>query len=259
MNRNFPSLFKQGHISTLKRMSYDEIFKIPTLDSLQPETRAIMKWVLDNPFSLSISFHGGAVGAFYPYDDGPSARNVLSPTPDNELMKHLSTIYASSHEDMHKGDACPKSTHKFQNGISNGAQWYALSGGMTDFNYLFSNCFEITVELSCCKYPEEDRLEIQWRKNKNSLIHFIQSVHMGVKGIVTFQNGSRIHGAEIHVHGNEKIITSSTNGEYWRLLLPGKYQMEVRYPTDYLAFSEVKEVEVTENEVVRKDFTIYMR
>ena len=76
-----------------------------------------------------------------------------------------------------------------------------------------------------------------------------------------FDNSSntRIHGAEIHVHGNEKIITSSTNGEYWRLLLPGKYQMEVRYPTDYLAFSEVKEVEVTENQVTRKDFTIYMR
>ena len=56
-----------------------------------------------------------------------------------------------------------------------------------------------------------------------------------------------------------EVITSSTNGEYWRLLLPGKYQMEVRYPSDYLAFSEVKEVEVTENQVTRKDFTIYMR
>ena len=252
-------MFKNGHISKLKRIQQAEVFQLPTLDPLQPETTAIMKWVLDNPFALSISFHGGAVGAFYPYDDGPSLRNVLSPTPDNQLMKHLATVYASSHEDMHKGEACPESTHKFPNGVMNGAKWYALSGGMTDFNYIFSNCFEITVELSCCKYPEEDRLDIEWRKNKDSLIKFIQSVHMGVKGIVTFQNGSRVEGAEIHVHGNEKIITTSKNGEYWRLLLPGAYKIEVLYPLDNLAFSEVKDVEVTQSNVVRKDFTIYMR
>ena len=82
-------------------MKSDEIFQLPTQDPLQPETKAVMKWILDNPFSLSISFHGGAVGAFYPYDDGPSLRNVLSPTPDDQLMKYLAKIYASNHKEMH--------------------------------------------------------------------------------------------------------------------------------------------------------------
>ena len=75
-----------------------------------------------------------------------------------------------------------------QHGISNGADWYVLEGGAQDFNYIFSNCMELTVEISCCKYPPAPALQYFWDVNRESILSTIEMVHkLGIKGIVTDQ------------------------------------------------------------------------
>lgn len=66
-------------------------------------------------------------------------------------------------------------------------------------SYLYSNCFEITVELSCCKYPNRDQIAIQWRYNEKSLIRYLQSVNVGIKGIVSDENNNPVKDALIRV------------------------------------------------------------
>lgn len=39
--------------------------------------------------------------------------------------------------------------------------WFCVVG-MSDFNYLYSNCFEITVELGCVKFLFEEVFYIIW-------------------------------------------------------------------------------------------------
>lgn len=102
-----------------------------------------------------------------------------------------------------------------------------IIGGMQDFNYVYTNCFEITLELSCCKYPSAHVLPQEWIKNKRSLIEYMKRVHTGVKGLVKVTNGYPLPGAEIIVRGlDAKPIRTTDRGEYWRLLVPGTYQIQ---------------------------------
>jgi hypothetical protein len=55
---------------------------------------------------------------------------------------------------------------------------------MQDFNYLFSNCIEITIEISCCKYPQVGNLTLEWVNNVDSILGYLEMAHMGIKGNV---------------------------------------------------------------------------
>ena len=49
---------------------------------------------------------------------------------------------------------------------------------MSDFNYLHTNCMEITVELGCDKFPSEGELYPEWKRNKEALLSFMESVRV---------------------------------------------------------------------------------
>lgn len=50
------------------------------------------------------------------------------------------------------------------------------TGGMEDYNYIHSSCFEITLELSCCKYPKADQLAQEWENNRDALLAYLEMV-----------------------------------------------------------------------------------
>jgi len=189
-----------------------------------PETQAVMRWILDRPFVLSANFHDGAVVANYPYDDSDGPGGQESPTPDNAVFKRLARTYSHNHAFMHKGSGVCEGD-VFPEGITNGAHWYVVRGGMQDFNYLFSNAFELTMELSCCKYPNETQAQPEWDNNRESLLSYLESAKLGIKGVIRDKRGKPVARAKVVVEGIDKPIYTTERGEYWRLLIPGNYKV----------------------------------
>ena len=163
----------------------------------------------------------------YPWDDSPNAvEGEKAECGDNDVFSHLSSTYANNHPFMWTGK-CLCHSDTFSSGISNGAEWYVVDNGMQDFNYLFTNCMEITAELSCWKKPRECQLDVEWSNNLESMMMVLESVQGGVRGLVRDEDGHPLAGAEVVVEGRDKVVTTTQRGEYWRLLLPGSYS--IRY------------------------------
>lgn len=53
--------------------------------------------------------------------------------------------------------------------------------GMQDFNYLHTNCFEVTVELGCDKFPPEEDLLSAWNENQEALLAFMEEVSLSAR------------------------------------------------------------------------------
>lgn len=123
--------------------------------------------------------------------------------------RYLARTYATNHRNMSKNGTRCDVDEDFgkKGGITNGAEWYSVAGGMQDFNYLASNTFEITLELGCDKFPPAERLAEEWDNNREALIKFIQQSHMGIKGVVMDVQGRPVESALIRVEN----ITNGIN------------------------------------------------
>ncbi|CAN7937576.1 unnamed protein product [Ixodes hexagonus] len=113
LNRNFPDHFKTQ------------------TQAEQPETQAVRRWIHQIPFVLSGNIHGGAVVASYPFDNSPNAvfhqYNKPSLTPDDDVFKHIASVYSFNHANMYLGAPCSSDRQSFPNGTTNGAAWYPLA------------------------------------------------------------------------------------------------------------------------------------
>ncbi|KAM8879869.1 carboxypeptidase Z isoform 3-T3 [Spinachia spinachia] len=229
LNRNFPdltSIFYRNRRSRHYRIDHIPIPDNYWFGKVAPETYAVMKWIRSLPFVQSLSLHGGDLVVSYPFDFSrhPQEERMFSPTPDELVIKQLARTYADAHATMSNNDTerCGASFYQTR-GTTNGALWYSFAGGMSDFNYLHTNCLEITVELGCDKFPSEAALYPEWKRNKEALLSYMESVHRGIKGVVQDVDGKGIKGAIISVRGVRKDITAAEDGDYWRLLNPGTH------------------------------------
>lgn len=98
LNRDFPSQY-----TPLKKFSNGTTADL--FHGRQPETIALMKWILKENFVLSANLHGGSLVASYPFDETiHHTDHTYGKSPDDSLFRFIARTYASKHLTMSKGN-----------------------------------------------------------------------------------------------------------------------------------------------------------
>lgn len=219
MNPDGFSLRRRGNANNidLNRDFPDQFFHMnDDPGAHQPETKAIMRWLEEMHFTASASLHGGALVANYPWDGTGDKKKYYYGCPDDETFKYMASIYSRSHHNMSLSE-------EFPGGITNGAYWYPIYGGMQDWNYLHAGCFELTLEISDDKWPNASELPTLFEYNKMSMLNLVASlVKTGIHGRIFSSDEGRPLPASIAIKGiNSTLHARETLADYHRLLVPG--------------------------------------
>ncbi|KAA8537958.1 hypothetical protein F0562_027462 [Nyssa sinensis] len=229
MNPDGFSLRRRGNANNidLNRDFPDQFFPMnDNLDSRQPETKAVMSWLKRIRFTASASLHGGALVANYPWDGTQDKRKIYYACPDDDTFRFMASVYSRSHYNMSLSE-------EFQGGITNGASWYPIYGGMQDWNYIHAGCFELTLEISDNKWPAANELPTLWEFNKMSMLNLVASlVKTGIHGKIFSSDCGRPLHASVAIKGiNSTIKASHAFADYHRMLAPGqRYEVIATMP-----------------------------
>jgi hypothetical protein len=187
-----------------------------TPDGRELETQRIMNWSFEHAFTCSANLHTGSLVVNYPLDnDDPGSQY----TPDEDMLNYISEQYSQYNEPMWNSPW-------FYHGVTTGADWYMIWGGMQDWNYLFMGNNEVTIELSDVTTPPASEIPIFWSDNRQSMLAYIQTCLIGVRGLVVDRFGGLPLSATVTVVGRDhEIYTDPDVGDYHRMLLPGTYDL----------------------------------
>ncbi|XP_049274698.1 carboxypeptidase M-like [Rhipicephalus sanguineus] len=147
----------------------------------QPETASVRRWSSEIPFVLAATLHGGVLVASYPYDHARSIRGKLPvfADPDDDVLRHLDEVYSFNLPACTWASLAHPTSWNFKNGTTNGAAWYSFDGSMSDYNYVYEGCLDVTLEISCCKFPNSSELARMWDENRQPLLAYLAEVHKG--------------------------------------------------------------------------------
>jgi len=85
---------------------------------------------------------------------------------------------------------------------------------------------QISISLSCCKYPSADSIPIIWRENLQPLMGLVQSLASGIRATITDKYGAPLREATVKIGG--KSYGVSHNMAYFKMILvPGEYTLTV--------------------------------
>lgn len=206
LNRNFPNPRGGAH---------------PDGNEYQAETLAMMQFMESRNFVMSANFHSGAEVVNYPWDSWNSGEKLHA---DDNWFQYISHEYADTVQDYSTGYMTG-----FNDGITNGGDWYVIYGGRQDYVTYYLQGRETTIELDNDHYTPESQLNAFWEYNYRSLLNYAYQASYGIQGVVTDSVTGLPLEAKIELIGHDYdsslVFSEPGNGLYVRLLNEGSYEL----------------------------------
>ena len=204
LNRNFPDPDDGQH---------------PDGNEWQPETIAFMDFADQHDFVMSANFHGGAEVVNYPWDTWEQHH------ADHNWYQFVSHEYADTAQLYSPSGYM----NEYNDGITNGYDWYSISGGRQDYMNYFQRCREVTIEVSQTKLLPENQLEDHWDYNYRSFLNYMEQATYGISGVVTDADTGEPLMAEVIIENHDEdyssVFTSMPVGNYYRPIEEGTYDV----------------------------------
>jgi hypothetical protein len=203
LNRNFPDPQDGDH---------------PDGNEYQPETIAMITFHENRHIGMSVNFHAGDEVVNYPWDTWPQRH------ADDPWFQRVSRIYADTVHLYSSGYMTG-----FDNGITNGYDWYSINGGRQDYVTYFREGRESTIELDNTKITPENELDQLWEYNYRSFLYYAHQAVFGLDGFVTDSvTGAPVY-ATITIPGHDvdhsEVSSDSVYGYFHRYLASGSYDL----------------------------------
>ncbi len=218
----------------------------------QPETQAMMDFAEEHNFIMAANFHGGAEVMNYPWDTWYSSQN---PHADTDWFEQVCTDYVTTARTVYSNYMKDVTS----DGVTQGADWYMITGGRQDYMNYWHQCREVTIELSSAKLLATESLNNYWNYNKESLLNYMNECLYGIRGIVTDSKCNPLD-AMIWIVDHDSdgdssmVFTDPDIGNYHRLIEPGTY--DIVASSDEYFNDTAKNVVVTFGNVVLVNFEL---
>ena len=185
------------------------------------ETEWLMQFAQDNNFVMGANYHGGAEVMNYPWD------NTYTLHADDAWYQLISHEYADLCHAINSSYMT-----EYNNGVTNGAQWYMIGGGRQDYMNGYAQSRELTIECSDIKCPSASQMPSFWNINRNSIFAYMNQCRYGIHGTaVDAVSNAPIGGALVTLVGHDdqysSVMTQFPSGDFHRPVKAGTYNVRI--------------------------------
>ncbi len=209
LNRNYPDFQDGPH---------------PDGEAWQVETQAFMAYAAQRDFVISANFHGGTEVVNYPWD------TWVTRHPDDAWWQTISHQFA----DTAQVAAGAGYMNGYDDGITNGFDWYEVDGGRQDYMNYWHHCREATIEISDTKLLSASLLPAHWGYLRLSLLKWLEQAMFGIKGTVTDATTLLPVSALVTVVGHDvdssQVRSDAASGNYFRPIANGTWNLSFSAP-----------------------------